>query len=240
LVSLQKAVKENRADFGIAYDGDGDRLGVVMENGKIMQIEHLMLLYIKDMIGSVQNKRFLCDIKCSKVLDDMISRWGGEVVCYRTGASYTQYKVHVDNLPFGGEYSGHLFFRDKDADCGSAIYASLRLLEILSKTNEKLSKMVKDFPVYYTTPEIKIPCSDSLKFLIVEEIKKYAKSMNYPINDIDGVRITYLNGWALVRASNTGPNVTFRAEATSEAGILSLKNIYLPMIENFNKPIDTL
>ena len=240
LVSLQKAVKENRADFGIAYDGDGDRIGVVMENGEIMQIEHLMLLYIKDMMGSVQNKRFLCDIKCSKVLDDMISLWGGEVICYRTGASYTQYKVHEDNLPFGGEYSGHLYFRDKDADCASAIYASLRLLEILSKTNEKLSKLVKDFPVYFTTPEIKIPCSDNIKFHVVEEIKKYAKSMNYPINDIDGVRVTYTNGWVLVRASNTGPNITFRAEATSEEGVLSLKNIYLPMIESFNKPIDTL
>lgn len=240
LASLQKAVKENRADFGIAYDGDGDRIGVVMENGEIMQIEHLMLLYIKDMIGSVQNKNFLCDIKCSKVLDDMISLWGGKVINYRTGASYTQYKVHEDNLPFGGEYSGHLYFRDKDADCGSAIYASLRLLEILSKTNEKLSKLVKDFPMYYTTPEIKIPCADNLKFYVVEEIKKYAKSMNYPINDIDGVRITYTNGWVLIRASNTGPNITFRAEATSEEGIIALKNIYLPMIESFNKPIDTL
>lgn len=240
LVQLQKAVKDNRADFGVAYDGDGDRIGVVMENGEILQIEHLMLIYIKDMINSVSNKTFLYDIKCSKVMEDMTSLWGGKGICYRTGASYTQYKVAQDNLPFGGEYSGHLYFRDRDADCGSAIYASLRLLEILSRTNEKLSKLVKDFPKYYTTPEVKIPSDDSIKFNVVEQIKNYAKIENYPINDIDGVRITYTNGWVLVRASNTGPNLTFRAEATSEEGVLALQNIYLPMIEKFNKPIDTL
>ena len=240
LVQLQKAVKDNRADFGVAYDGDGDRIGVVMENGEILQIEYLMLLYIKDIINSVSNKTFLYDIKCSKVMEDMISLWGGNGIYYRTGASYTQYKVAQDNLPFGGEYSGHLYFRDRDADCGSAIYASLRLLEILSRTNEKLSKLVKDFPKYYITPEVKIPSDDSIKFNVVEQIKNYAKIENYPINDIDGVRITYTNGWVLVRASNTGPNLTFRAEATSEEGILALQNIYLPMIEKFNKPIDTL
>ena len=175
------------------------------------------------------------DIKCSKALEDVITSWGGKPLCYRTGASYTQYKVHEDNLPFGGEYSGHIYFRDRDADCGSAIYASLRLLEIMSKTSEKMSKLVKDFPKYYTTPEIKIASPDNIKFEVVRQIKKYAQEQNYPINDIDGVRITYTNGWVLVRASNTGPNITFRAEATSEVGIKSLENIYLPMIDKYNK-----
>jgi len=110
----------------------------------------------------------------------------------------------------------------------------------MSKTSEKLSKMVKDFPKYYSTPEIKIPSDDNIKFNVVEQVKKYAKMKNYPVNDIDGVRITYTNGWVLVRASNTGPNLTFRAESTSEYGIISLQNIYLPMIEEYNKPIDML
>ena len=240
MVQLQKAVKDNKADFGVAYDGDGDRIGVVMENGELLPIEYLMLLYIKDMIGNVKEKTFLYDIKCSKAIDDMLNVWGGKGICYRTGASYTQFKTHEDNLSFGGEYSGHLYFRDRDADCGSAIYASLRLLEIMSKTSEKMSKLIKDFPSYYSTPEIKIPSEDSLKFGVVEQIKAYAKSNNYPINDIDGVRITYTNGWVLVRASNTGPNITFRAEATSPEGIISLQNIYLPMIEKFNTHIDML
>lgn len=237
---LQEAVKKNKADFGVAFDGDGDRIGVVMENGELLPIEYLMLLYIKDMIGNVPNKKFLIDIKCSKCMEDAISTWGGSTLMYRTGASYTEFKTHEANLPFGGEYSGHLYFRDRDADCCSAIYAALRLLEIMSKTNEKLSKMVANFPKYYSTPEIKIPSEDSIKFHVVEEIKKYAQKMNYPVNDIDGVRITYTNGWVLVRASNTGPNITFRAEATSELGIEALKKIYLPMIEQYNKPIDML
>ncbi len=240
MVQLQKAVKDNKADFGVAYDGDGDRIGVVMDTGEILPIEYLMIIFIKDMFASVAKKSFLFDIKCSKSIDDYIRMLGGNPVMYQTGASYTQYKVHSDDLPFGGEYSGHLYFRDRDADCGSAIYATLRLLEIMSKTNEKMSKLVKDFPKYYATDEIKIPVSDEQKFAVVEKIKEYAKSMNYPINDIDGVRVTYTNGWALVRASNTGPNVTFRGEATSEAGVKALENIYIPMIQKNSENIDTL
>ena len=240
MMQLQKAVKDNKADFGVAYDGDGDRIGVVMDTGEVLPIEYLMILFIKDMYPNVAKKSFLYDIKCSKSVDDYIRLLGGNPIMYRTGASYTQYKVHTDDLPFGAEYSGHLYFRDRDADCGSAIYATLRLLEIMSKTNEKMSKMVKDFPKYYATDEIKIPVSDDLKFSVVEKVKEYAKSMNYPINDIDGVRITYTNGWALVRASNTGPNITFRGEATTEAGVKALENIYIPLIQKNSENIDTL
>ena len=240
MVQLQKAVKDNKADFGVAYDGDGDRIGVVMDTGEILPIEYLMIIFIKDMFASVAKKSFLFDIKCSKSIDDYIRMLGGNPVMWRTGASYTQYKVHTDDLPFGGEYSGHLYFRDRDADCGSALYASLRLLEIMSKTNEKMSKIVKDFPKYYATDEIKIPVSDDMKFRVVEKVREYAKSMNYPINDIDGVRVTYTNGWALVRASNTGPNVTFRGEATSEVGVKALENIYIPLIQKNSENIDTL
>ena len=205
-----------------------------------MYLKLQMILFIKDMYPNVAKKSFLYDIKCSKSVDDYIRLLGGNPIMYRTGASYTQYKVHTDDLPFGGEYSGHLYFRDRDADCGSAIYATLRLLEIMSKTNEKMSKMVREFPKYYATDEIKIPVSDNMKFQVVEKVKEYAKSMNYPINDIDGVRITYTNGWALVRASNTGPNVTFRGEATSEVGVKALENIYIPLIQKNSENIDTL
>ena len=240
MVQLQKAVKDSKADFGVAYDGDGDRIGVVTDTGEILPIEYLMIIFIQDMYPRVPKKSFLYDIKCSKSLDDYIRMLGGNPIMYRTGASYTQYKVHTDDLPFGGEYSGHLYFRDRDADCGSAIYATLRLLEIMSKTNEKLSKMIKDFPKYYATEEIKIPVSDTNKFQVVEKVKEYAKSMNYPISDIDGVRITYTNGWALVRASNTGPNVIFRGEATTEVGVKSLENIYIPLIEKNSENIEIL
>ena len=237
---LQEKVKKERADFGVSYDGDGDRLGIVMDNGEILPIEYFMIICIKDMFNNVRNKTFLYDIKCSKSIEDYIRSIGGTPLCYRTGASYTQYKVHKDNLPFGAEYSGHIFFRDRDADCGSAIYATLRFLEIMSKTSEKLSKMVEDFPKYYSTPEMKIPSTDERKFQVVEKVKEYAKSMNYPINDIDGVRITYTNGWALVRASNTGANITFRAEADTEEGLKILESIYIPMIQKENEGTELL
>ena len=237
---LQEKVRKEKADFGVAYDGDGDRIGIVMDNGELLPIEYFMIICIKDMFYNVSNKTFLYDIKCSKSVDDYIISLGGTPLCYRTGASYTQYKVHQDNLPFGGEYSGHIFFRDRDADCGSAIYATLRFLEIMSKTSDKLSKMVESFPKYYSTPEIKIPCADNSKFQVVEKVKEYAKGMNYPINDIDGVRITYTNGWALVRASNTGPNITFRAEADSEEGTKILESIYVGMVQKEIDGMDSL
>ena len=240
LKQLQEKVKKEKADFGVAFDGDGDRLGIVMENGEILSTEYFMIICIKDIFNTVKNKTFLYDIKCSKSVEDVINFLGGTPLCYRTGASYTQYKVHQDNLPFGGEFSGHIFFRDRDADCGSAIYASLRFLEIMSRTSEKLSEIVANFPKYFATDEIKIACPDDKKFQVVEKVKAYAKSMNYPINDIDGVRITYTNGWALVRASNTGPNIIFRAEADTLEGVKILENIYVSMIKKEMANIESL
>lgn len=235
LSELQKAVKNKRADLGIAFDGDGDRLGVVMENGEIMPIEHYMILMIRSMINDVANKTFLYDVKCSKCLEDEIRKIGGTPFCYRTGASYTQNAVLEKNLPFGGEYSGHMFFRDRDVDCGSAIYAALRLLEYLSKQSGKLSSMCKDIPKYYTSDEIKIPSTDEQKFVVIEKIKEYAKSKRYPINDIDGVKVSFTNGWVLVRASNTGANIIFRAEADTEEGLNILQNIFRPLISEYNE-----
>lgn len=235
MTQLQEAVKAKKADLGIAFDGDGDRLGVVMENGALMPIEHFMILMIRDMFANVANKTFLYDIKCSKAVQDEIDRLGGVGVCYRTGASYTQAKVLEDNLPFGGEYSGHIYFRDRTNDCCSAMYAALRLLEILSKTSEKLSELCKDIPWYYATPEMKFPSTAEKKFEVAEKVKQYAISQRYPINDIDGVRINFTNGWALVRASNTGHNVTFRAEADTPEGLQILQNMFTNLINEYNK-----
>ncbi|MDE6284516.1 MAG: phosphomannomutase/phosphoglucomutase [Bacilli bacterium] len=235
LEQLKKAVIEKKADFGVAYDGDGDRIGIVMENGEDLPIEHFMILMIKDMFNSVANKTFLYDIKCSKSVQDEIDRLGGTGICFRTGASYTQYETLMKNLPFGGEYSGHIYFRDRDVDCGSALYATLRLLELLSKTSAKLSDLCQSIPKYYATEEMTIPSTDEKKFLVTEKIKAYAQAQNYTINDIDGVRITFTNGWVSVRASNTGKNISFRAEADTPEGLEMLQKIFLPLIEEYNK-----
>ncbi len=233
---LQKAVLSKKADFGVAYDGDGDRIGIVMENGEIMPIEHFMVLMIRDMYYNVPTKKFLYDIKCSKCVSDEIAKLGGEGVMSRTGASYTQFETLNQGLPFGGELSGHIFFRDRDVDCGSAIYATLRLIEYMSRRSEKLSELCANIPKYYATEEMKFPTkTDELKFQVVNEIKDFVIKENYPYIDIDGVRVNFSNGWALVRASNTGKNITFRAEADSPDNLEMLKNIFIPLIKKLNK-----
>ncbi len=235
LEALKKEVLKTKADCGIAFDGDGDRLGIVDETGKMVPTDHFMILIIRNIINNVKNKTFLYDVKCSKALEDEIKRLGGTPICYCSGASYTQAKVKEDNLPFGGEYSGHFFFRDKIADVGSGIYAGLRLLEILSKTTEPLSKLLSNIPVYYSTPEIKFPANDETKFKVIDEIKEFCETQKWSLNTIDGIRANFSTGWALVRASNTGPNLTMRCEATTPEGLKNLQTIFTNIINTFNK-----
>lgn len=235
LVALKKEVLAKNADCGIAFDGDGDRLGVVDEKGNFVPTDHYMILIIRDMINKVKNKTFLYDVKCSKALEDEIKRLGGVGVCSRTGASYTQAMTKEQNLPFGGEYSGHFYFRDKIADVGSGIYAGLRLLEILSKTNQSLSELLSDIPKYYSTPEIKFASPDDKKFDVVKKVKEFCESQKWPMNATDGVRVTFSTGWALVRASNTGPNITMRCEATTEEGLKNLQTIFTNIVNTYNK-----
>lgn len=235
LKMLKEKVLKEKADLGISYDGDGDRVGIIDNQGKFVTTEEFMILIIRDIINNVKNKTFLYDVKCSKALEDEISRLGGNSICYRSGASYTQAKTKEENLSFGGEYSGHIYFRDKVNDVCSGIYAGLRMIEILSRTSDKLSDLTKDIPKYYHTPEIRLEIDDNIKFQIVEKIKDYCKNQNYSINTIDGVRINFTNGWGLVRASNTGPNLTLRVEATDEKSMDNLKNFLLKLIETYKK-----
>ncbi len=235
LEALKKEVISKKADVGIAFDGDGDRVGIVDERGVVVPSDHFMILIIRDIINNVKNKTFLYDVKCSKALEDEIKRLGGTPLCFRTGASYTQAKVKEDDIPFGGEYSGHFFFRDKIADIGSGIYAGLRLLEILSKTSEPLSKLLENIPKYYSTPEIKFTSPDDKKFAVIDRIKEFCESQNWVLNTIDGIRVEFATGWALVRASNTGPNITMRCEASDEAGLKNLETIFTNLINTYNK-----
>ncbi len=230
---LIEAVKTQQADVGIAYDGDGDRLGIVLENGEYIPADQFMILMVKHMLPQIENKTVLYDVKCSKSLEDEINKLGGTPICYRTGTSYTEARTKELNLAFGGEFSGHIFFNDRDYALGSGIYAGLRLMEILSKTDVKLSEMLSDTTKYYSTPEIKIPTSNDKKFEIVASVLEYVKEKEYPYNDIDGVRINFEDGWALVRASNTGPNLTIRFEAKTEQYLEELKKEFTEVIERF-------
>ena len=230
---LKDKVLELQADVGIAYDGDGDRIGIVLENGKYISADQYMILIIKHLLPNLSNKNVLYDVKCSKSLEDEILKLGGNPYCYRTGTSYTEAKTKELGYPFGGEFSGHVFFNDRDYALGSGIYAGLRLIEILSKTDMPLSEMLKDINHYYSTPEIKIPTTNEKKFDIVAKVAEYTKEKNYEINDIDGIRVNFENGWALVRASNTGPNLTLRFEANTEEYLNELKKEFTEIVEKY-------
>ena len=221
---LIEKVKEVGADIGIGFDGDGDRVGFVNEKGEILPTDIAMLIYVRDIINKVDKKIFLYDVKCGKSLEDEIVKLGGTPLCYRTGNSWTRYKVNKENLPFGGEYSGHMYFKDKWPGIDSGLYNGLRMLEILSKTDKKISELSDGMNVYYSTPEIKVKVTDESKFNIVDDVKAYATEKGYNILDIDGVRVQFEDGWALVRASNTGPNLTLRFEANTHERLEEIKN----------------
>ncbi len=234
LTVLKQKVLENHADLGLAFDGDGDRVGVISEKGVFVPTDYYMIVIIRNIINDVRNKTFLYDVKCTKALQDEIERLGGKGICYRTGNSYTKAKVREDDLPFGGELSGHVYFRDRFLGFDSGIYAGLRLVEILSKTDQTLTDLMQNIPVYYSTEEIKFPSDDEKKFVVVEKILMYAQNQNYEVLTIDGVKILFDDGWALIRASNTGPNITARFEASTKERLNDLQNEFVNLINTYN------
>lgn len=235
LSQLKKKVLEVHADVGLAFDGDGDRMGMVTNSAKFLPNDLYMILMIRDMIDKVPKKEFLYDVKCSKALSDEISRLGGKGICYRTGNSYTKAKVRDDDLPFGGELSGHVYFRDRWLGFDSGLYAGLRMVELLSRCSESVDELTKDIPVYYSTSELKFSASDDVKFSIVDKIGEYADSKNYEHLDIDGVKVLFDDGWALVRASNTGPNITARFEANTKERLEELQNEFITVLQELLK-----
>ena len=226
---------ENGADIGLAFDGDGDRMGLVTANGTFIPTDKYMIIVVRDIINKVANKKFLYDVKCSKSLSDEIERLGGEGICYRTGNSYTKAKVRDDDLPFGGELSGHVYFRDRWPGFDSGLYAGLRMLEILSNTDKSVEGLLEGINEYYSTEELKFASPDDVKFGVVDKIGEYAESKGYKFITIDGVKVLFDDGWALVRASNTGPNLTARFEASTKERLEELQNEFVRKIEELNK-----
>ena len=223
LKKLSEKVIETQADLGIAFDGDGDRVGAVDEKGNIITIDKFMIIIWRDIYNKVNIKKGFYDVKCSKAVEDELNRLGIEPVCTRTGNSYTK-KISVEgNYPFGGELSGHLYFRDRFIGTDDGIYAGLRLVEILSKTNKKVSQLLDNIPIYYSTPEGKIKVEDSKKEQIVSRVEEYCKNKKYNILTIDGIKVLYEDGFAVVRKSNTGPNITTRYEAKTKERLEEIK-----------------
>lgn len=235
LLSLKDRVLKEHADLGIGYDGDGDRVGFIDNLGNMLEIDKFMIVMWKYLYNKVSNKVCLFDVKCTKALEDELIRLGVEPIEYRTGNSYTRAASAEGDYPLSGELSGHVYFRDKFPGYDDGIYAGMRLIELLSNTTAPLSSMLDDVKKYYSTPEIKIPVPDELKFTIVEKIKEYSLSKGYKTLTIDGSKSKFSDGFALVRASNTGPNITMRFEATTKERLEEIKEEFT---KELNKYLD--
>ena len=214
LRDLIRLVKEEKADVGIAYDGDADRLGVVSDTGKILWGDELLLLFSRSILEDHPGAAIIGEVKCSQKLYQDIQNHGGRPIMWKAGHSLIKGKMKEEHALLAGEMSGHLFFADRYFGYDDAIYASLRLLEIISRTGRKISDLMSDVPQTFTTPEIRIDCRDEIKFAVVEEAKAILRE-KFPVIDIDGVRVSFADGWGLIRASNTQPVLVLRFEADS-------------------------
>ena len=232
MIDLSNKVKELNYDFGFSVDGDADRVGIVDEKGNFISADLYMIIMYRHLNKNLKNRKALFDVKCSRTLTDELKKLDIEPVMYRTGASYTNMMMQKGNFDFGGEYSGHLFFRDKFKGFDDGIYAGLRILEILSNNNCKLSELLNDVNIYYSTDELKANVTDDNKFEIVDKIKKYCLNNNYNVIDIDGVRVEFEDSWALIRASNTGPNLTVRFEARTKERLNEIYNEFNNLIQS--------
>jgi phosphomannomutase/phosphoglucomutase len=224
LKDLIDRVRKTRADVGIGYDGDADRIGVVDDQGNIIWGDQLMILFSRDILKDKKGATFVAEVKCSQNLFNDIEKHGGKAIMYRTGHSLIKEKMREEKAALGGEMSGHIFFADRYFGYDDAIYASCRLIELLSKTDRKLSQLLNDVPKTFITPEIRFDCADEIKFKVIETVKE-ALRKDYPVIDVDGVRVKFEDGWGLVRASNTQPALVLRFEALTQDRLSEIKGL---------------
>ena len=237
LEDLINKVIESKADLGVAYDGDGDRIGAIDDKGNIIWGDQLMIFFSRDILFSNPGSSIISEVKASKVLYDEIKRLGGRPIMWKTGHSLIKKKIKEEKALLAGEMSGHIFFADRFFGFDDAIYSSARLLELLSLSEKKLSQMLSELPKTYHTPEIRIYASEAVKFKIVEEVKKEL-SQKYPIIDIDGVRAIFPQGWGLVRASNTQEILVLRFEGDTKDALETIEKEIKQTVEKAIKRLE--
>lgn len=235
LKEIISVVKDKNADLGLAFDGDGDRLGVVDNNGNIVPTDTLIGIYAGSIIPKEKNKKVLIDVKCSSGLTKEINKIGGDAIMIKNGSAYIENEMVNRDVLLGGEYSGHVFFRDDFDGYDDGIYASIRLLNILNETNKKCSFLYGHFEKYYSTPEIKIMTTEEDKWLIVDKVKEYALNKYSDVLTIDGVRVNYNDGFALIRGSNTSSYITLRFEAKNEEELDLRKREFINLVNFYIK-----
>jgi phosphomannomutase/phosphoglucomutase len=223
---LQYTIREVRAsgaDIGIAFDGDGDRIGIVDEKGRIIWGDELMILLSRSILVDRPGSTIIAEVKCSQSLFEDIEERGGLAVMWKAGHSLIKAKMKETNAVLAGEMSGHIFFADRFYGFDDATYVGARVLEILSKTDLSLSELLADVPETFSTPELRVDCPDEIKFEVVKEISDHFAGKHEVIT-IDGARILFENGWGLVRASNTQAILVLRFEADSASNLAAIRS----------------
>jgi phosphomannomutase/phosphoglucomutase len=235
LEDLIKEVIDTGADLGLAFDGDGDRLGLVDNNGNVIWADRQMILYSRDVLSRKPGAKIIFDVKCSSLLPKDISEHGGEPIMSRTGHSFIKNKLKETDAELGGEMSGHIFFKDRWYGFDDAIYTGARLLEIISKTDKTCAEIFAELPDSVSTPEINIHFDEQGQQH--DAMKALSNNVDFPgseINTIDGVRVDYENCWGLVRASNTPPSLVFRFEGNDKEALKSIKNQFKDWLKKNN------
>lgn len=226
LQDLIDVVKDEKADLGLAFDGDGDRLGVVTPSGEIIWPDKLLMLFAQDIVGRNPGADIIYDVKCSRHLNNLISEYGGRPIMWRTGHSHMKAKLKETGALLAGEFSGHICFAERWYGFDDALYSAARLLEIIGAENKTVDEIFAQFPVTFATPELKIETSEQRKFEVIEELTKSADWDGGTVTDIDGVRVDFADGWGLVRASNTSPVLSLRFEADGQAALDRIQNLF--------------
>jgi phosphomannomutase len=223
LRDLQKAVKANHADFGVAFDGDADRLGAVDGQGEIVAGDQLMTIFAAEVLQAFPGATIIADVKASQVLFDKIAAYGGKPLMWKTGHSLIKSKMAEMRSPLAGEMSGHIFFADKYYGYDDAIYAAVRLMSIVGTSGRSLANWRSSLPVVVNTPELRFPVDETRKFAVVEEVRSRLSKLGAKVDDTDGVRVLTEDGWWLLRASNTQAVLVARAESLTDTGLQRLK-----------------
>jgi phosphomannomutase/phosphoglucomutase len=219
LQDLIDVVKDEKADLGLAFDGDGDRLGVVTPSGEIIWPDKLLMLFAQDIVGRNPGADIIYDVKCSRHLNNLISEYGGRPIMWRTGHSHMKAKLKETGALLAGEFSGHICFAERWYGFDDALYSAARLLEILGSESKSVDEVFSQFPVTFATPELKINTTEKRKFAVIDALAKNADWGDGTVTDIDGVRVDFADGWGLIRASNTSPVLSLRFEADGQSAL---------------------
>tara|TARA_B100000287_G_scaffold74695_1_gene66537 strand:- start:229 stop:1050 length:822 start_codon:yes stop_codon:yes gene_type:complete len=237
LQDLIQAVKENSADVGIAFDGDGDRLGVITEKGEIIFPDQLMMIFAKDVLKNYPGREIVFDVKCTNLLTNIIEEAGGIPLMSPTGHFHIKNTLKKTNAPLAGEMSGHIFFNDRWYGFDDGHYSAFRLLEIMDNLSLSLSSILNQLPKACSSPELNINIEEEKKFKIVKDFVEKAEFEGGSKVTIDGLRVNFKDGWGLMRASNTTPKLVLRFEAQTNSRLKEIKNMFLDQLKLIDESI---